>query len=254
MTSRNLKNFEFKLGRQGIVLFVAGMSLLLLLVFMIGVMVGVHIDAYPEKIAKGVPEMIRRQLYHPAEKSEKAGGEETKNPRAAGENNVPTALQASLAPKTDDLKGTSLTGDKKTAPAALAPPSGSLNAPAGKNLSAPEGEGAKPAVPAPTLKEKGNRSNPSDSPEGTGAAVRKVGGKYFVQVASFKHDEEAKQFCKKITTLGYNPTMKIVELAKKGRWARVVIDGFETRDEAKKASSALSEKIKGLHCIVRPIR
>jgi hypothetical protein len=37
MVSKNPKNFEFKLGKQGLLLFVAGMSFLLLTVFIIGV-------------------------------------------------------------------------------------------------------------------------------------------------------------------------------------------------------------------------
>ncbi|MCG6537299.1 MAG: hypothetical protein L7F78_21960, partial [Syntrophales bacterium LBB04] len=116
MVSTNLKNFEFRLGRQGIVLFVAGMSFLLLLVFILGVLVGLHIDAYPEKIATVVPEMVRRQLHRPQEKGEKARGEEAKNPKEAVENNVLASSPASLPPKTDDPGGPSVAEGKKAQP------------------------------------------------------------------------------------------------------------------------------------------
>src|SRR3990172_8932135 len=67
MPSRNQKNFEFRLGRQGLVFFILGMSVLIFLVFVFGVMVGVHIDAYPERIAGVVPEFVRGMLHRPAE-------------------------------------------------------------------------------------------------------------------------------------------------------------------------------------------
>src|SRR5574340_60697 len=62
MASKNVKNFEFKLGKQALVLFVLGMSLLLLCVFILGIMVGKHIDAYPEMISQGIPAAIGKSL------------------------------------------------------------------------------------------------------------------------------------------------------------------------------------------------
>jgi hypothetical protein len=62
MASKNARNFEFKLGKQALVLFILGMSLLLFCVFLFGVVVGKHIDAYPEIVARGIPGMIRDKL------------------------------------------------------------------------------------------------------------------------------------------------------------------------------------------------
>ncbi|HLA05612.1 MAG TPA: SPOR domain-containing protein, partial [Syntrophales bacterium] len=59
---------------------------------------------------------------------------------------------------------------------------------------------------------------------------------------------------KKIISLGYKPRVATTEVAGKGTWSRVVIDGFATKEEAKKAAGVLSEKIKGVNCIVRPIK
>lgn len=233
-------------------LFIAGMSFMLLMVFIIGVMVGVHIDAYPEKIAKEVPDIIRRQFYHPVEKLDKTGKEEEKNSRADVENNATAAITASSAAKADDLKGAPAMEAKKAAPGVSAPPSENLKASsdAVNPLSEEDGD-AKTVASLPKLKEKD--SHKSDTPEKSGAA-QKFEGKYMVQLASLKNDEKAKQFCKKITPLGYNPKVQIVELPKRGKWFRVVLDGFETRDEAKMTASALSEKVGGLNCIIRPVR
>ena len=195
-------------------LFAVGMSLLLFFVFIIGVMVGLHIDAYPEKIA-GLPEIIRKQLYNPAVHTERInpGGEKTKIP-LPGDGGNAVSLPDSLP----------LEEEEPTAP--------------------------------PGLEEK--KSSPAASPSGKGkeddTQPPKVGGKYLVQAGSFKNINKAKELSKKIIALGYKPRVATTEVAGKGQWSRVVIDGFETMEEAKKAAGLLSEKIKGLNCIVRPIK
>ena len=214
MTSRNLKNFEFRLGRQGIILFAVGMSLLLFFVFIIGVMVGLHIDAYPEKIA-GLPDIIRKRLYNPAVNTEgiNPGGEKTKIPLPDDAGDV--------VPLPDSL---SL---KEEAPTA-----------------------------SPGLEEK--KSSPVASPSGKGkeddTQPPKVGGEYLVQAGSFKNINKAEELSNKIIPLGYKPRVVTMEVPGKGKWSRVVIDGFETKEEAKKAAGVLSEKIKSVNCIVRPIK
>ena len=195
-------------------LFAVGMSLLLFFVFIVGVMVGLHIDAYPEKIA-GLPDIIRKRLYNPAVNTEgiNPGGEKTKIPLPGDAGNV--------VPLPDSL---SLKEEEPTAPLGL--------------------------------EEK--KSSPFASPSGKGkeddAQPPKVGGGYLVQAGSFKNINKAKELSKKIISLGYKPRVATTEVAGKGKWSRVVIDGFETMEEAKKAAGLLSEKIKGLNCIVRPIK
>ena len=62
MSSQNSRDFEFKLGKLGLVLFTFGIALLLLSSFMFGVMVGKNIESYPEKIAKGIPQAIKETV------------------------------------------------------------------------------------------------------------------------------------------------------------------------------------------------
>ncbi len=62
MSSRNSRDFEFKLGKLGLVLFTFGIALLLLLSFLFGVMVGKNFESYPEKIAKGIPRAIKEKI------------------------------------------------------------------------------------------------------------------------------------------------------------------------------------------------
>jgi len=62
MAANNVKHFEFRLGKWGLVLFVFGMSLLVFSSFLFGVKVGKDIDAYPEKYSWGIPNKIMEAL------------------------------------------------------------------------------------------------------------------------------------------------------------------------------------------------
>ena len=62
MPSQKSRDFEFKLGKFGLMVFTFGISLLLLFSFIFGVIVGKHIESYPEKIAIGIPNAIKEKL------------------------------------------------------------------------------------------------------------------------------------------------------------------------------------------------
>ncbi len=73
MAMKNRRVFELKLGKVGLLLFICGMSLLLFSSFLIGVVVGKHMEAYPERYSSGLTELIRdRMLASPT----KAGGKD----------------------------------------------------------------------------------------------------------------------------------------------------------------------------------
>jgi cell division septation protein DedD len=224
MVSKNPKNFEFKLGKQGLLLFVAGMSFLLLTVFIIGVMVGAHIDAYPEKIAQSIPAIIRRQLSHPEVTIEKVATvrEEAKVSPVSEENNVVAPLPDPFVAKDDLAVATTTGAEAKKAP-----------------LTVPADPGAAVRTPQPP-------AAASETP------LPETGGKYSVQVGSFKTQKVAKQFSNKITPLGYKPRVAMVELSNKGKWFRVVVEGFASHAEAQQAADMLAKNIKGVSGIVRP--
>ncbi|MBW2637308.1 MAG: SPOR domain-containing protein [Deltaproteobacteria bacterium] len=62
MPSQKSGDFEFKLGKFGLMVFTFGISLLLLFSFIFGVIVGKHIESYPEKIAIGIPKAIKDKI------------------------------------------------------------------------------------------------------------------------------------------------------------------------------------------------
>jgi len=218
MVSKNPKNFEFKLGKQGFLLFAAGMSFLLFVVFIVGVMVGTHIDAYPEKIAQTLPAIIRRQLFHPTVTTENVVTvrEGAKLSPTSEENNVVVPLPDPFTAK-DDLSARPAGAEEKKAPPVD-----------------PEDTARTPQLPA--------------APD---APLAEAGGKYSVQVGSFKSQKAANSFCSKITALGFKPRVSKVKLPNKGEWFRVAVDGFSSRVEAQKAASVMAKNIKGVNGIVR---
>jgi cell division septation protein DedD len=74
--------------------------------------------------------------------------------------------------------------------------------------------------------------------------------KYQIQVGSFKEKEKADQLCKKLTGLGLSPRVAEMQVPKKGKWMRVTLEGFESREEAQKTADRVAGKIKGLKCVV----
>ncbi len=74
--------------------------------------------------------------------------------------------------------------------------------------------------------------------------------KYQIQVGSFKEKEKADQLSKKLTGLGFSPRVAEIQVPKKGRWMRITLVGFESREDAQKAADRVAGKIKGLNCVV----
>ncbi len=268
MTSRNEKKFEFKLAKQGLLLFVLGMSLLLFVAFVSGVMVGIHIDAYPERIAQSIPDIIKSQLHHQkphAAATTPVGRDELKpSPAVSEENNAAETPPSDLAAKQLlPLPGNFRTEAKTTFPASLpvyqaditrkTQPSVAQKAtptlqPAATLPALPSPKAQASMAPPPRLK----TVKPAPPTEAAAKPAPKVAGEYLVQVGSFQSRHKAQQFGNKFTALGYKPQVAMVELPNKGKWFRVVIGGFATRGEAMKAADLLSEKIKGVTCVVHP--
>ncbi len=74
--------------------------------------------------------------------------------------------------------------------------------------------------------------------------------KYQIQVGSFKEKEKADQLCKKLTGLGLSPRVAEMQVPKKGKWMRITLEGFESREDAQKAADRVAGTIKGLNCVV----
>ena len=201
MTSKNIRVFELKLGKRALMLFIAGMSCLLFVVFLFGVTVGKNIDTYPEKFSRGFRGMMMEKLGWSSNRAETAvaAGETAKETaKSVGEEDVPEEKKAPVtAPAVSDEK--------------------------------------QPSVPAAAQTE----IKPPAQQE-----------KYQIQVGSFKEKEKADQLRKKLTNLGFSPRVAETQVPKKGKWVRITIEGFASRDDAQKAADGVAKKIKGLDCVV----
>ncbi|NPU84881.1 MAG: SPOR domain-containing protein [Syntrophaceae bacterium] len=76
---------------------------------------------------------------------------------------------------------------------------------------------------------------------------------FILQVASYKEKVKAEETAKKLGSMGFRPRIQAVDLPAKGRWFRIVVGGFESRDAAQKAADKISKKLKGINCIVRKV-
>ena len=65
MATGNIKNFELKVGKAGLIIIIVGMAVLLCMAFLFGVDVGKNIDTYPEKIA-ALPQKTLALIWRPA--------------------------------------------------------------------------------------------------------------------------------------------------------------------------------------------
>lgn len=198
MTSKNVRVFELKLGKRALILFIAGMSCLLFVVFLFGVTVGKNIDSYPEKYSRGFRGMMMEKLGWSSNRAETAvsvGETVTETTKAGGGETVPEEKKSPAAAPSDE-----------------------------KQASVPATQAE---IKAPAEQEK-----------------------YQIQVGSFKEKEKADQLGKKLAGLGFSPRVAEVQVPKRGKWLRITLEGFESREEARKAADRVAGKIKGLNCVV----
>jgi cell division protein FtsN len=214
MMTKNTRRFEFKLGRIGLIIFLLGISGLLFGVFLLGVTVGKNIDTYPEKIARFLPDKIKKLISLSPETSETAVAARDQMKQEKQEPDPDLTFHDRL-----------VKGKQEKVPS---PPPEPVT---------PEAQ-PKPAAPAvekaPPVKEK--------------PAVRE---EFLVQVVSYQERSKAETLVKKISGMGYPSRTEVIDLPDKGKWFRVVMGAFSSRPEAQKAVDAVSRKNKGLNCVIR---
>jgi cell division protein FtsN len=242
------------------------MSLLLFSSFLIGVIVGKHMEAYPERYSSGLTELIRDRLLAASTivgrkdaqevREEKFGltfyetlGED-KGATAVGSRNgdaknknsdVPTGqiVPPANQPKKEVQASISGNAVSKTIPA-VPSDEGSLQKQtplAGR----PAGESSeqKPSV------------SPVPSTQKTKATAQADTGRFEIQAAAYREKQQAEQLIKKLKVFGFSPHVVMKDLPGKGRWFRVIVDGFESKERAKAIAEQMAGKIRGLSCVIR---
>lgn len=288
VASKNFRNYEFKLGKLGLVLFISGMSLLLFAVFVLGVFVGKDLDTMPGKIANDVPGTVKEKLGISSEtKTESKDG--ARNAAADRQPEFNWTFYDTLGKKKGEERGIISEGVKdKSHPGDAAGRSRSADvaklvpAAAGadkKDDRAPSSAAKEQAKKVETKKEPPRvASTTAKALQEKGFVVADVGrtsrktatpkngsvqttekqdkktdttGKFFVQIVSYQEKEKSELTAKKVKFLGHRAKVVHVDLAAKGKWYRVVVDGFETKEKAQKAAAKIKAQLKGTQCIVR---
>lgn len=205
--------FEFKLGRSGLTFFTFVIALVLLFSFVCGVMVGKNIESYPEKIARGIPNAIRKTITKSMDIDQDT----------AGRNATTDATQSDVTPDTiqreEKVEFTFYDTLKKPA----------------ENVEE-------------TFTDKKTLS--PDTAEYTPIEKKQAGGPYTIQVASFRDKDTTGTLTGTLSNMGYTPRVDEINLQSSGQWFRVKLQGFATYDEAEEIKSLLEKKIKGIKCLI----
>jgi cell division septation protein DedD len=250
MASGNTKNFELKLGRAGLIILIVGTTVLLCAAFLFGISIGKNIDTYPEKIAL-LPQRILALVWRPAKI--KVAQTEAENKTVQNKPKAQEGLDLTFYNTLTSKKGVAKEQpipDKKhivevpIAQQLLPPPKNEAGAASGG--SAPEVQKT-PVVTAAQPKDIIETKIKEAEPAVAAGSV-----KFSVQVASLKDKTKAEQLNKKISAMGYTPRFVENNIPGKGKWFRVVIDGFPSKNLAQAAAEKISNKI-GINCIIRRV-
>jgi len=232
MAPTNIKTFELKIGKTGVVIIVVGMAVLLSISFLFGVDVGKNIDTYPEQIST-IPKKMMSFLWRP----------DNVNTNVANRFNVHQPPSA----KNDDIDLTFYN--------ALTNQNGS----GGISMDDVQQPPVDETVVFDFKKKSFEADISSDDPNQHDLKVRneqhesiiedraaeiknesneapQKSGKFIIQAASLRNKAQADKIKKKILSLGYQASVVRMDLKDKGVVFRVMTSEFSNRDQAEKAS------------------
>ena len=250
MAAKNTHRFELRMGKLGLALFILGMSALLFAVFLFGVNVGKNIDTYPDKIARFIPDKLRSRMGWPSGSTEPmvSPKEEKKQETAESDKDMNLTFYDTLAKKKGDARGliVETPKEKKTEaerlrePSLPVAPAANLKMPAEKAAAANQQKpAALPPAPPPAAVQKKEAPVAKD--------------KFLIQVVSYQKKSKADDLIGKLKSLGYTSRIEVMELPDKGKWFRVVMGGFQSKQDDQKAVDKVSKSIAGVHCVIRSV-
>jgi cell division septation protein DedD len=246
MATGNIKNFELKIGKTGLIIIITGMAVFLCASFLLGVDVGKNIDTYPEKIA-ALPQKALAMVWRPARVSIAQSTAENKSgqsqPAAEG-SNIDLTFYDALTTKKGIVKTESVP-DKP--PVTALPPKEEEVQKGNFNIEAQK--------PPQTVNEKSKTNEKSKVKEEAKAKENIADtasgkSKFIVQVASLKEKKKAEQMNKKVTSLGFKSEVIKADVKGKGVMFRVISSGFESKVKAQEAAKKISAKTK-TDCMVK---
>ena len=239
MKSGNVKNFELKVGKAGLIIIVVGMAVLLCTAFLFGVDVGKNIDTYPDKIA-ALPQKALALVWQPAKIRAAQSAPDNKNRPSQPQNqeNIDLTFYNDLTSKKGIPKEQPVSEKQ---PVIFPPQNGEETVTGNFNV-----ETQNPPVPVnEKTREKGE---PKAKEVALSVASNKQ--KFIIQVASLKEKTNANKIIKKLDSLGFSSQVVKFESKGKGILFRVVVSGFENKVQAQEAALKISKKT-GKSCIIK---
>jgi cell division protein FtsN len=239
MKSGNIKNFELKIGKAGLIIIVVGITVLLCTAFLFGVDVGKNIDTYPDKIA-ALPQKALALVWQPAKIRAAQSAPDIKNGSTQPKNqeNIDLTFYNDLTSKKGIPKEQSV---PEKQPVFF--PSQNEEKTVTSNFNV---ETQNPPVQVnEKTKEKGE---PKSKEVALSVASQKQ--KFTIQAASLKDKTNANKMNEKIASLGFKSKVIKVDVKGRGILFRVVVSGFENKVQAQEAALKISQKT-GTSCIIK---
>jgi cell division septation protein DedD len=241
MKSGNIKNFQLKVGKAGLIIVVVGMAVLLCTAFLFGVDVGKNIDTYPDKIA-ALPQKALALVWQPAKIRAAQSAPDNKNGpgKTQTQENIDLTFYNDLTSKKGIPKERPVSEKQ---PVFSPPQNGEETVTGNFNIEAQ----SQPGSVNEKTKEKGEPKAKEVAP-----SVASNTQKFIIQAASLKDKTEANKMNKKIASLGFLSQVIKVEIPGKGIFFRVIVSGFENKVQAQEAALKISKKT-GTSCIIKRV-
>jgi len=243
LKAENVKVFEWKVGKTGMLILISGMAFLLCSSFVLGVIVGRNIDTYPGKIASAPQRALTAFLQMTSLSGAGKLPAEKENP--AKKKNIDLSFHDTLTSKKPMPENALPTEEKK--------PQDEVQVYSEKKLPPPEPIQEEPAA----VTEKVSPKKPTTTEKPAAEHKEKIAGNlhsetssFLVQVSSLKDKSKAVQIHKMVAGMGYSSKLVKMDLKEKGIWYRVVATGFDTKGRAQAAAEKISKKV-NTKCIVR---
>lgn len=241
MKSGNIKNFELKVGKAGLIIIVVGMAVLLCTAFLFGVDVGKNIDTYPDKIA-ALPQKALALVWQPAKIRAAQSAPDNKNgtSQPQTQENIDLTFYNDLTSKKGIPKEQPV---PEKQPVFLPSQNGEEAVTSNFNIDAQN----QPVPVNEKTKKKGDIKAKEISP-----SIASNKQKFIIQVASLKDKTIANKMNKKISSLGFISQVIKVDVKGKGVFFRVIVSGFENKVQADEAGKKITKKT-GTDCIIKSV-
>lgn len=243
----NIKKFEVKLGKTGLIIVIGGMTALLCLSFVLGVGVGKNIDTYPEKISS-MPQQVLALFWRPAKVASGQKIMESKETRPDQGNMDLTFHNALTSPKAPSIQQLPVAEKKPDVADQKVKTQITANVLPSNEETVPPKEASSQKVPAgekmPMEKKSKNREISNVAPPAKAS--------FFIQVASLRDKTKANQIHKTVAALGYPSKVLKMDIKEKGIWYRVLATGFDEKAQAQVAADRISKKVK-VKCLIKAV-